>query len=176
MCRPDSRISLLADHCESVGGRCTGKGGHCNGVIRGKCGPDCFCCVGRNCDARHPADPDCVPGHHLLPNGQVDNECLGELKYVGDGICDSDCNQEQYDFDGGDCKGDNPAYSAQESSCPADWKSDGECDLECSYPSNQWDGGDCEDENCHGEAGCMPAHICPAVRLLCYVMLLCYVK
>ena len=159
-CPAEARMELFADHCESVGGRCTGKGAHCNGVIRGKCGPDCFCCIGRDCDARHPLDRDsgCTPDHNLL-----DLQCEGELKYVGDGICDTDCNTEQFQFDGGDCKGDNPAaYSAQESSCPPDWKSGGECDVECSFPANEWDGGDCEDEECHGEAGCMPANVCPS--------------
>ena len=114
-CADDTNIALLAQHCENVGGRCTGKGGECNGVIRGKCGPDCFCCIGRNCGATNPD---------------------GNLTYVGDGICDPECNTEEYHWDGNDCKGTNEeAFSSQDAACPAEWRHDGECDLECRYGS-----------------------------------------
>ena len=112
-CSGESNIEILQQHCEAVGGRCTGKAGDCNGVIRGKCGPDCFCCVGRSCDDR----------------------------YRGDGICDQECNTAEYNYDGrcdddgncdNDCKGtDDDSFSSQDAACPATWKGDGECDLEC---------------------------------------------
>jgi hypothetical protein len=103
-CSATSNMPLLAQHCERVGGRCTGKDGECNGVIRGKCGPDCFCCVGRTCDDR----------------------------YIGDGICDQECNTAARRFDGNDCKGTNDdAFRSQDAACPATWRGDGHCDLEC---------------------------------------------
>ena len=102
-CSAGSNIPVLAQHCERVGGRCTGKDGVCHGVIRGKCGPDCFCCVGRSCDER----------------------------YVGDGICDQECNAADIG-DADDCKGTNDdAFSSQDEACPAAWRGDGHCDLEC---------------------------------------------
>lgn len=109
-CSAGSNFAPYERHCVAVGGRCTGKDGECNGVIRGKCGPDCYCCIGRSCDD------------------------VGDETYVGDGVCDDACNTEDYEYDGGDCKGSNEAaFRSHDAVCPVAWKGDGHCDIECRW-------------------------------------------
>jgi|EP01043_Picozoa_sp_COSAG02_P039599 hypothetical protein len=128
-CSAESNIEMLQQHCEAVGGRCTGKDGDCNGVIRGKCGPDCFCCVGRTCEDRYRGDgicdQECNTAEYMADNRPVDQR--RHKVYKGDGICDEDLTNCD-----NDCKGaDNDAFSSQDAACPPLWKGDGECDLEC---------------------------------------------
>lgn len=61
-------------------------------------------------------------------------EC--ELEWIGNGECDPDCYQAQFEFDGGDC-GD----------CLAEWIGDGNCDFLCDVEKYQMDGGDCTEMN-----------------------------
>lgn len=132
-CSAESNIEILQQHCEAVGGRCTGKDGECNGVIRGKCGPDCFCCVGRHCDDRYRGDGICdqeCNTAELMTIKRVRDRNTGEyMTYKGDGRCDADGSNCE-----NDCKGaDTDAFRSQDAACPAAWKGDGECDLECRW-------------------------------------------
>ena len=54
--------------------------------------------------------------------------CTPEM--IGNGICQFVCDDEAYNFDGGDC-------------CPSSWMNDGYCDGACNFEQHQWDGGDC---------------------------------
>lgn len=59
-----------------------------------------------------------------------------QMDWVGNGECDADCYQEQYEFDGGDC-----------GVCLPEWVGDGNCDFLCDVPKYDMDGGDCEEMN-----------------------------
>lgn len=58
--------------------------------------------------------------------------------WIGDGWCDTACNSEACDFDGGDCKG----WCSGD--CKPTWHGDGFCDAACYVAACDWDGGDCE--------------------------------
>lgn len=65
--------------------------------------------------------------------------------WLGDGFCDSSCNNEACNFDMGDC--DNIKDSVQRTSCSNDclieWIADGSCDTHCNHRMCGFDGGDC---------------------------------
>lgn len=65
--------------------------------------------------------------------------------WVGDGVCDDDCNYSVTDFDGGDCAtgpSDGPIPSRTQW-CTANMIGDGTCDAGCNSKQQNWDGGDC---------------------------------
>ena len=57
---------------------------------------------------------------------------LCEQDWVGDGICDPDCYQEAFNYDGGDC-----------GNCAEESRGDTYCDFNCNLPEFEFDGGDC---------------------------------
>ena len=140
----DPTLDDARERCHNNGGTCVGKGGTCDGVIRGQCGPDCYCCVGETCGKQYRGDGICDPQCNKFCSTSQPEKC--------------DCDQEDPDhcYAKNDCKG-GPVGSAlnfNNVNCPEEWQNDGECDAECSNPQNQWDGGDCEDQ--------MPADFCPS--------------
>ena len=60
--------------------------------------------------------------------------------WIGDGVCDEDCENEACDWDGGDC--DDVSYCAP--GCLDSWIGDGICDEDCHNEACDWDGGDCD--------------------------------
>ena len=135
-CSASTNFAHLEQHCREIGGRCMGKGQECTGtaqhirsgsrrflvweakrllgaagVLRGKCGPDCYCCV-----------------------GDGGNACDGG-RFVNDTICDMDCIEHAAESE--DCKGMSARFNTA-ANCPDNWLGDGECDEECSTPANQW--------------------------------------
>ena len=84
--------------------------------------------------------------------------------WIGDGYCDSACNSEACDFDGGDCKNGDKNKNKDDNNnnnndknkdkqneedrycangCPITWIGDKVCDKACQDPKCAYDGGDC---------------------------------
>ena len=57
--------------------------------------------------------------------------------WIGDGICDSPCNNDECGQDDGDC-GECADW------CFNSWVGDGECDVDCFNEDCDMDGGDCD--------------------------------
>ena len=84
--------------------------------------------------------------------------------WLGDGYCDSICNNEACGFDEGDCEGTAPVDPANDycaPGCPPNWPGDGICDSTCDVEECGFDSGDC-DQSAPTEEGRATA---PAVRL-----------
>ena len=90
--------NLLAQQCTTKGGVCVQNEDDCSnsewgsqgegGVLKGTCGFGCGCCFA-----------GCPP------------------QWVGDGECDFACNTREHGWDGSDCRGASPLFSA----CPEAW-------------------------------------------------------
>ncbi|MEA1958913.1 MAG: LNR domain-containing protein, partial [Chloroflexota bacterium] len=67
-------------------------------------------------------------------------QCAAGCPYtsVGDGVCDSACNNAACSYDGGDC---TTGYCA--TGCPWSYVGDGYCDSACNVAACNYDGGDC---------------------------------
>uniref|UniRef100_A0A0G4EZT6 LNR domain-containing protein n=1 Tax=Chromera velia CCMP2878 TaxID=1169474 RepID=A0A0G4EZT6_9ALVE len=74
-----------------------------------------------------------------LVGGRRTEECPSSCKEdeIGDGRCDSDCDNDACSWDGGDC---SPKCAED---CRADLLGDGECQVACFVRECAWDGGDC---------------------------------
>lgn len=87
--------------------------------------------------------------------------CGCQSRWLGNGICETFCNYEACNFDGGDCAS-SPAATAAPlvprpapappppattaapvCGCNAKWVGDGICDAYCNTPGCDYDGGDC---------------------------------
>ena len=95
--------------------------------------------------------------HKAKMIGLSRSECPGS--WIGDGMCDGGCNDEENSWDGGDCCGDmvnnmfcfsncecldpNPQGTGKVDPCPPGWSGDGICDDFCNNEANGFDGGDC---------------------------------
>jgi len=93
-------------------------------------------------------------------------ECPDE--WIGDNYCDDECNNDDNDFDGGDCCQDEaaegwnqycndclclemPETTEGPAECPDEWIGDNYCDDVCNNDDNDFDGGDCcQDEAAEG--------------------------
>ncbi|CDJ68252.1 notch (DSL) domain-containing protein, putative [Eimeria necatrix] len=83
-------------------------------------------------------------------NKICDSSC--RLWMIGNGVCDSQCNNIACGYDSGDC--DNVTavvevdYSVKPEAvyqfCAKEWIGDGHCDPNCYNKPSRWDGGDCE--------------------------------
>ena len=60
--------------------------------------------------------------------------------WIGDGVCDPDCNTRKCSSDKGDCQ--------DVCSCPEPWLGDNSCDQMCNTSVCMFDGGDCFEEEC----------------------------
>ena len=96
--------------------------------------------------------------HKAKMIGLSRSECPGS--WIGDGMCDGQCNTEESSWDGGDCCGPaafmwfcwtenceclDPNYedTGKVAPCPSGWAGDGICDDICNNEENGFDGGDC---------------------------------
>lgn len=95
-------------------------------------------------------------------------DCDGPLYWIGDGICDLSLNNEECDWDGGDCCEDGDCYYCYDpdadcvedtpsptptlfSDCPQAYLvGDGDCDSATNTEECEWDGGDCCPCTCLG--------------------------
>ena len=102
-------------------GRCYGHGTCIEGV--------CVCSVGWDGD-------DCSKVKFCTP--------LCPEAWIGDSVCDPDCNTPKCNGDKGDCQ--------DVCICPKSWLSDGACDHMCNNSNCGYDGGDCVEEEC--SSGC----------------------
>jgi hypothetical protein len=90
--------------------------------------------------------PTIVPGRPLLPFSILEESCsaLCPEVLIGDGMCDSYCNNKECSYDGGDC---NTPDMHQEDCfifCGNSQIGDGTCDPFCNNANCNYDGGDCE--------------------------------
>ena len=96
--------------------------------------------------------------------------------WLGDGYCDSICNNEACGFDEGDCEGTAPVDPANDycaPGCPPNWPGDGICDSTCDVEECGFDNGDCDQSapteegsgdgagGAIGEPGCTCLDTCP---------------
>lgn len=168
------RLQLPDCKCERrllVNGACTPEcdvpeclfdGGECLDMCNAKCSRswlgdgDCD----RDCDAREcgfdKGDCDSHTNAAWRALRGTDDErqtCSSSCRLwmIGNGVCDTQCNNIECGFDGGDC--DNVSavlevdYSAKPEVyqfCAKEWIGDGHCDPNCYNKPSKWDGGDCE--------------------------------
>tara|TARA_Y100000310_G_C20699025_1_gene827954 strand:+ start:68 stop:2614 length:2547 start_codon:yes stop_codon:yes gene_type:complete len=87
--------------------------------------------------------------------------------YLGDGVCDSACNNLACDYDGGDCGYDSDSYDAETAgcdygNCPESFIGDGMCDSACNNLACNYDGGDCgsksNGESCDNNEECISSY------------------
>eukprot|EP00127_Corallochytrium_limacisporum_P005599 Clim_evm19s208 gene=Clim_evmTU19s208 len=137
----------------------------CNTSACGHDRGDCYC------------SPGCSP--RLLKNDQCDSPCDNDnsveslngtviacefdnkrclnlcpfnclRSWLGDGVCDLECNIKECNFDFGDCEGEGTRFI--NCPCGSDLLDNGVCDLQCDTEPCMRDNGDCVGVNC--AAGC----------------------
>ena len=91
--------------------------------------------------------------HDVTMQNKEENFC--NYNYIGDGICDDECNFEEYEFDQGDCCNNTNTDWDMECEececkikinidpCQEDQIGDGYCHDECNDSAHNFDGGDC---------------------------------
>ena len=97
-----------------------------------------------------------VYGLFILPTSDGDNlncpddglddcdwtVCSGT--WIGDGECDSSCNNSDCNYDGGDCSELlSELLRGCEADCELHWLGDGQCDTQCNTAGCLYDNGDC---------------------------------
>ena len=126
--------------------------GHGVCLANGTCKCDSFY-IGSNCQGNrcpnHCSDHGtCIDGLCVCNTGWDGYDCskvklcsaLCPESWIGDGICDPDCNIPKCLNDNGDC--DHICR------CPDEWLSDGSCDQICNTTDCDHDGGDCMEDQC----------------------------
>ena len=153
---------LSATTCESLGfdGGVLGCESDCSGFDITSCtngSGEALCGNGiiesdEQCDGTNLGSDSCVTlgyaGGTLVCNGSCrfdtggcteDSGCGCPASFIGDGLCDSDCNNAECNFDGGDCE-DPPDCAV---GCLATMLADGVCDAACNVADCSYDYGDC---------------------------------
>ena len=88
-------------------------------------------CLGLCCAVSVLQGEDCLPGYRWF-DAYASCQPLCDWMWVGDGNCDADCYQSEFEYDRGDC-----------GTCQEDWQGDGYCDFLCDLPEFEYDKGDC---------------------------------
>ena len=140
--------------CDSL----TSCSGHGVCFNNGSCKCDAFYtgrkCQLNNCPSRCSGHGTCLEGLCVCNFGWDGDDC-SEVKlctplcpeaWIGDGVCDPDCDTPKCLKDKGDCQ--------DICICPEAWLGDGSCDQVCNTSVCKLDGGDCIEEEC--SPGCRP--------------------
>ena len=141
--------TIQADpECDSL----TSCSGHGICMANGSCKCDLFytgkMCQTNSCPGRCSGQGTCIEGVCVCNFGW-DGDDRSEIKlctplcpeiWIGDGVCDPDCNTAKCLQDKGDCQG--------VCICPNVWLGDGSCDQICNTSLCKYDGGDCVKEEC----------------------------
>ena len=139
--------------------------GHGICMINGSCQCDMFYtgkkCQINNCPGRCSGHGTCIEGVCVCSFGWDADDC-SNLKlctslcpeiWIGDGVCDPDCNTAKCLQDKGDCQ--------DVCICPTVWLGDGSCDQMCNTSLCKYDGGDCVEEE--GSPGCRSAMLADGI-------------
>ncbi|XP_078377353.1 uncharacterized protein LOC144660575 isoform X1 [Oculina patagonica] len=126
--------------------------GHGVCMNNGTCQCDLFYtgrkCQINNCPGRCSGHGTCIDGVCVCNFGWDGNDC-SKIKFctplcpeiwIGDGVCDPDCDTATCLQDKGDCQ--------DVCICPNVWLGDGSCDHMCNNSHCKYDGGDCVEEEC----------------------------
>lgn len=143
-----------APECDSL----TSCSGHGVCLANGSCKCDLaytgLKCQMNTCPSRCSGHGTCIEGVCVCNLGWDGDDCskvklctpLCPESWIGDGVCDPDCNMPKCLSDKGDCQ--NVCI------CPSAWLGDGSCDQMCNNTVCTYDGGDCVEEEC--SPGCRP--------------------
>ena len=134
--------------CDSL----TSCSGHGVCLINGSCKCDNFYmgrkCQFNSCPGQCSGHGTCIEGVCICNFGWGGEGCsivksctlLCPEIWIGDGVCDPDCNTPKCLKDKGDCQ--------DVCICPKAWLGDGSCDQMCNNTVCMYDGGDCVEEEC----------------------------
>ena len=141
---PNAKENAAGTHCECKNGYHWADAEHCN-LHKGTCR-----CVRGHCPSnahRHSSGCVCDSGYSVTAK---QTSCVKDCasgcssRYIGDGDCDSQCNNAACSRDGGDCsRSPSPPPITCASGCPSSYIHDGDCDSHCNNAACRHDGGDC---------------------------------
>ena len=126
--------------------------GHGFCMANGSCQCDIYYkgkrCQINNCPGRCSGHGTCIDGICVCNFGWDGEDCskvklctsLCPESWIGDDVCDPDCNTPKCFQDKGDCQ--------DTCICPKTWLGDGLCDQMCNTTVCKYDGGDCAEREC----------------------------
>ena len=97
------------------------------------------------CNCRSPISKSVYPSTYSSTGSESQCECTSS--WLGDGTCDSACNNAACEFDRNDCATQNNPDVYSDCECTSSWIGDGTCDSSCNNPECNFDAGDCSSEN-----------------------------